>query len=342
MNFCLEAERFVDEKLSNWYVRRNRNRFQSSEASTDKVAAFQTLYTVLTTLAQLIAPVVPFLAEAMWQNLRFATDRESVHLCDYPTANEALIDSELSADMEALLRLVSLGGAARNAGKVAKIRQPLAELKVQPGSDDDQRAVERFADEFREELNIKRVSLHEPRNGPLLRAEVRLNMKSAGAKFGQHINHVRSVVTGLDPERLSKHFREIGPMEVEGVPVPLEAGDVLFDYKAPESWAGVADRGTQVMIDTRITPELAREGKARDIVRHVQDLRKKANLEMEDRIALFLTTDTRELREAIEAHRDHIAAETLTTQWLTQPPAGGESAIVKIDGQALTIALKRA
>jgi isoleucyl-tRNA synthetase len=342
MNFCLNAERFVDEKLSNWYVRRNRNRFQSSEASTDKVAAFQTLYTVLTTLARLIAPVVPFLAEAMWQNLRFATDRESVHLCDYPTANEALIDRELSADMEALLRLVSLGGAARNVGKVAKVRQPLAELKVQLGSDEDRRAVERFANEFRDELNIKRVSLHESRNGPLLRAAVRLNMKSAGAKFGQHVNDVRAAVAGMDPELLSKHFREIGPMEIQGVPVALEAGDVAFDYKAPEGWAGVADRGTQVMVDTRITPELARDGKARDIIRHVQDLRKKANLEMEDRIALYLSTDSPELREAIDAHRDYIAAETLTTRWLTQPPAGGETAAVKIDGQALTIALQRA
>ena len=133
--FCLEAEKFVDDKLSNWYVRRNRRRFWKSEQGTDKLAAYQTLYTVLTTLTKLFAPIMPFLTEddvSEPRRRRRQGPAESVHLCDYPEADESLIDNELSADMDALLRLVSLGSAARNTVKI-KVRQPLAEMKVQPG-----------------------------------------------------------------------------------------------------------------------------------------------------------------------------------------------------------------
>jgi isoleucyl-tRNA synthetase len=151
--FCLEAERFVDDKLSNWYIRRNRRRFWKSEQGADKLAAYQTLYAVLTTLTKLFAPIMPFLAEAMYTNLRESSkegqpgktrDSFSVHLCDYPKLDQSLLDEQLSEDMDALLRLVSLGSAARNSVKI-KVRQPLAEMKVQPATDGERRAVERFA-----------------------------------------------------------------------------------------------------------------------------------------------------------------------------------------------------
>src|SRR5204863_460718 len=160
MGFCLEAEKFVDDKLSNWYVRRNRRRFWKSEKGADKQAAYQTLYTVLVTLVKLCAPVIPFMTEKMYRNL--IADADSVHLCDYPIADETLIDHELSDEMDALLRLVSLGGSARNAVKI-KVRQPLAEIKIQPASDAERKAVERFADQIRDELNIKQVTLHDPK-----------------------------------------------------------------------------------------------------------------------------------------------------------------------------------
>src|SRR5262249_35441653 len=149
MPFCNQAEAFVEERLSNWYVRRNRRRFWKSERTADKLAAYQTLYTVLTTLTKLFAPVMPFVTETMHQNLVAGSDgaRTSVHLADFPEVDESLIDAELSADMDALLRLVSLGSAARNVVKM-KVRQPLAEMKVQPGDDLDGRAVDRFADQI--------------------------------------------------------------------------------------------------------------------------------------------------------------------------------------------------
>ena len=341
--FCLETEKFIDDKLSNWYIRRNRRRFWKSEAGSDKQAAYQTLYTVLTTLTKLIAPVVPFLAETMWQNLAATLARraseggpsESVHLCAYPAADETLIDTQLSEDMNALLRLVSLGGAARNTAKI-KVRQPLAELRVQPETDADRRAVTRFADQVQEELNLKRATLHDSAT-PLLRAEIKLNMKTAGPKFGAKLKELQAAIAAADALKLAENLRN-GPVELAAVLV--EFGDVAITYIASEGWTGIADHGTQVALDTRITPELAREGMARDIIRQVQDLRKNADLQMEDRITLFLGSESETLKLAIETHRAYIAAETLTKEWA---PAAFEphSAQAKIDGQMLTISLRK-
>ena len=256
MAFCLEAEQFVDDRLSNWYIRRNRRRFWKSETGTDKWAAYQTLYTVLTTLVKLFAPIVPFLSEAMYQNLVVqGTGAEgSVHWCDFPEADEGLIDAQLSADMDALLRLVSLGSAARNSAKI-KVRQPLAEMRVQPGDESDRRAVERFADQVCEELNVKKVTLHEPSQGPLLRYEIKPNMKTLGPKFGARLKAVLAALASADPAVVASRVQAGQTVELacpDG-PVTLEAADIIAQFRAPEGWAGVADRGTQVLMDTRIT-----------------------------------------------------------------------------------------
>jgi isoleucyl-tRNA synthetase len=340
--FCLEAEDFVDNRLSNWYIRRNRRRFWKSEQGSDKLAAYQTLYTVLVTLTKLFAPVVPFLSEEMYRNLVAGADERSVHLCDYPQADEALIDEQLSKDMEALLRLVSLGSASRNAVKI-KVRQPLAELKVQP-SDGERRAVERFADQITVELNVKKVTLHETTNGSLLSVDVKPNLKSLGSKLKDRLKEVQTALAAMEQSELARLAQSGAPFELSlpGGPVTLEPTDLWVTTKAPDGWAGVADRGTQVAIDARLTAELKREGMARDVVRQVQELRKHSNLEMEDRIALYLGTDSPELRAAIEEHRETIAAETLTVQWSEQPLGDGSfSANVKVDGQPLVIQLRK-
>src|SRR5581483_4794020 len=254
MSFCLEAEKFVDERLSNWYVRRNRDRFWSKNAELDaagkrdKLAAYQTLYAVLTTLAKLIAPVVPFLAEAMWRNLRTDSDPESIHLCDYPAPDESLIDRQLSADMDALLRLVSLGGAARNAAK-HKVRQPLAELRVGTSDAAEMRAVARFGDQLREELNVKAVTLRPPDAGPMLRAVVKLNKKSVAAKLGPRLKEAEEALARMNGDAIVTHLRN-GPVEVAGL--PLGSGDLTINYQAAEGWAGVSDKGTEVTVDVRI------------------------------------------------------------------------------------------
>jgi isoleucyl-tRNA synthetase len=345
--FCLAAEEFVDEKLSNWYVRRNRRRFWRSESDDDKLAAYQTLYTVLETLARLFAPVMPFLSEALHQNLvvRGGVEgaAESVHLTDFPVADESLVDPELSADMQALLRLVTLGLSARNNAKI-KVRQPLAEMRVEAGSESDTRAVRRFADQLREELNVRSVALHDGAE-PLLTVAVRANAKALGPKLGARLKEVQEKLAAADAPTVAArvHAGEHVDFDLHDGPVTLEPGDVSVSFTAPDGWVGVNDRATRIAIDIRITDELKREGIARDVVRQVQELRKQASLEMDDRIALFLGSESEALREAIVANRDYIAGETLAAVWSAE--SLGDDARreeVTVDGQKLVVELRRA
>lgn len=349
--FCLLAEQFVDDRLSNWYVRRNRRRFWKSEAGQDKLAAYQTLYTVLTTLCKLFAPLTPFLAETMYQNLvvgRLHDAPASVHHNSYPEVDESLCDADLSADMEALLRLVTLGSSARNAVKI-KVRQPLAELRVQPADDRDRRAVTRFADQLCEELNLKRATVHDPATGALVRFELKAQMKTLGPKLGPRLKEVQEALARADAARM-------GPMILAGKavelacpngPVMLEPADVAVQMVGPDGWVAVADRATIAMLDTRLTPELKREGLAREVVRFVQQLRKDSGLQLEDRITLFLHSPDPLLTEAIGVHRDTIAGETLANDWAHTPLDANSAdravahADVKVEGRSLRIELCR-
>jgi isoleucyl-tRNA synthetase len=348
MAFCLAAETFVAEKLSNWYVRRNRRRFWKSEKSEDKLAAYQTLYNVLTTLVRLFAPVMPFLTEVMYQNLEQSRSEEagralSIHHCNFPEVDESLIDTELSTDMEALLRLVSLGSAARNSVRI-KVRQPLAEIVIQPANDSERHAVQRYAEQISEELNLKKVSLHDPAQGPLLRYEVNPNLKTLGPKFGERVKEIRTALAALDSNSLVAKLQAGGSIELDcaGTAVVLNENDILLNAKAPDGWTGLIDRGTQLLLAVRINEELAREGMAREVVRHVQELRKKSGLEMEDRIILYFATESPALRRAVESHNAYISAETLAVKWANIPLDGdAHTTSVRVDGQPLTIQLRK-
>ena len=338
-SFCIEAERFVDDKLSNWYVRRERRRFWKSEASEHKLAAYQTLYYALLTLSKLIAPVVPFVSEMIYQNLRTAKDHESVHHCEFPESNEVMINTELSEHMGALLRIISLGSAVRNLVKI-KVRQPLRLMNVRHRDEKERRALySPYVELSWDELNIKRVL-----ENPNLRVKAKLNMQQAGQRFGPRIKEVQAALANQDAEYLFDHLqiRNVG-VNLSSDNIELEPSDVIFELDATgpqQGWVGIVDRGTVVAINPHIDQELRFEGISRDVIRQVQDLRKNAGLEMEDRIALCLATDSLELKQAIETHRDYVAAETLTKEW-AEAPFDPHMANVKIDGQALTIALRK-
>jgi isoleucyl-tRNA synthetase len=345
MDFCLETERFIDAKLSNWYIRRNRRRFWKSEHGEDKQAAYQTLYTVLLTLTKLVAPIMPFLSEVMYRCLvpTGAGAPESVHLCDYPAVDSSLIDEALSEEMDALLDLVSLGLSARQTAKI-KVRQPLAEVRVQPCDDRDRRAVQRFGDQLCDELNVKTAVLHDPAHGPLLSWEIKPNTRTLGPKFGAALKDVQAAIGAADAAEVAAKVQAGSAFDLplgSGTET-LEPADVIVQQRAADGWAGAADGCRQVAIDTRISEALAREGKAREVVRFVQEQRKNANLDMEDRIMLHLGAASEALHQAIDAHRDYIAAETLTGRWSATPLDGeAHTAKVKVDGQELTIQLQR-
>ena len=347
MAFCLAAEEFVDAKLSNWYVRRNRDRFWSRTAELDeagrqdKLAAYQTLHTALLDLCRLCAPVVPFLTEVMWRNLRAGAGAESVHLTDYPAADDGLIDAELSEDMEAVLRLVSLGGAARNAAKV-NVRRPLAELWVQTNRQAEFRALRRFGDLIADELNVKKVTEHSRvlEGHPLFTRGVKLNKKSAASKLGAKLKHVEFLVSVKDTSELAEQL-DRGESVVIG-DVTLVPADFLTDHTPVAAYmVGVVDKGTQVAIDKRITPELKAEGLARDVVRFVQNARKDAGLDVADRVELFLGTADAELRAAIDTHWSTIAAEVQAAGRLDATPPDAHTAAVTVDDRPLTIALRK-
>jgi isoleucyl-tRNA synthetase len=353
MGFCLAAEEFVDAKLSNWYIRRNRDRFWSSTAKLDaagkrdKLAAYQTLHAVLLDLCRLCAPVVPFLTEVMWQNLQASAGAESVHLTDYPVAAKDLIDTVLSQDMDAVREIVTLGGAARNCAGI-NVRRPLAELRVKPTTAKDKdgndlgaierRAVEQFTDLIADELNVKRVNLHSGTDGMLTRVAA-LNPRTARARFRGNPEPAAAALAVMDVDQVEAELKA-GTFALLGV--PLGPDDVVITDAGPEGWAGVADKGTQVMIDVRITPELRAEGMARDVVRFVQNARKDAGFDVADKIALHLGTDSEALRAAIAAHRAYIAAETQAVEWSEAPLTGAaHTATVKVDGQPLIVMLRK-
>jgi len=339
---CLEVESFVDEKLSNWYVRRNRRRFWKAEAGEDKTAAYQTLHQVLVTLTRICAPIIPFITDAMHQNL-CPQGETSVHLEPFPQPDPTLVDEELSGQINSLLKLVSLGLSARNALKI-KVRQPLAELRVQAGNPSEQAAVERFPDQITEELNVKKVSLHDKSGGHLLLPSVKPSVKSLGPKFGARLGALQKAILAADPVPLAAKALAGAniPFDLEGEAIELAPEDLLVELKGPEGFSGVADRDTQVALDGRLTPELALEGLARDIIRNIQELRKKANLQLEDRIELHLETGSSELNQSIQSHGPTIAAETLTLRFAEKPIAEGARAEVKIENQPLIISLKKA
>jgi isoleucyl-tRNA synthetase len=344
---CHRVEKFLDD-LSTWYIRRNRRRFWrgASEGDTDKLAAYQTLYEVIVTLCKVMAPIVPFVSEHIYQRLvarQIEGSPESVHLCDYPQADEQRIDHALSDAMAAVLRVVSLARSARTASKL-KVRQPLAELVVVPADEHERKAVERFKSHFLEELNVKTVTLRD-QDDDVVTITVSANMKTLNPKLGRKAAAAKRAIERLYPGMAAEAVEQGRSLTIklDGNDVQIEAEDVKVEKSFGEHWAGAIDGQTIVLLDKRVTPELKNEGLARDIVRNVQNLRKDAGLNIEDRILLGLICDADSVKAAINQCRDYIRQETLAVD-LADTSVDGElgATETKIDRQPLKISLAKA
>ncbi|MCM3626428.1 isoleucine--tRNA ligase [Paenibacillus glycanilyticus] len=293
LNPAKSIEIFVDE-LSNWYIRRSRDRFWGSGLSEDKIAAYQTLRHVLLTLSRVIAPYAPLLAEDVYGNLG---GESSVHLANYPVADEAAIDETLERDMDSAKQIVELARNVRNETGI-KTRQPLSELIV---SLDRDFAVTEYEDIIKDEINVKSIVVQNSDSG-FVDFTLKLNLKVAGKKYGKHVGPIQAYLKGLAPgatrEAVTSGSLVFTTAEGEAITVTTE--ELLVEKQAKSGFASASASGVTVALNTDITPELEQEGWVREVIRAVQDTRKKLDLPIEKRIDLALDVDA-DLQAALQA-----------------------------------------
>ncbi|QDU54914.1 class I tRNA ligase family protein [Aeoliella mucimassa] len=336
---CGAINEFVDA-LSNWYVRRSRDRFWAKDKrAVDKLDAYWTLYECLVSTTKMIAPFVPFLADAMWRNLTGVFDGalESVHLCDYPEAHPALVDEQLSERM-ALVRLISsLGRRAREVENL-KVRQPLSKVEVILAKNTHQAWLEENASVIADEINVKAVEFSDEPD-KYVEHEVLPNYRLLGKKFGKLLPKVKEALNLESATELLENFRDNGLVNitVEGEQLELLPEEVQVRITAKEGYAAANDKGAVVVLATELTPELIAEGTARDLVRVIQDTRKETGCEFTDRIEVGIESDDPTVVAAVEQFGDYIAGETLAVSAALGPIAGVEpveltigNAVVKV------------
>ncbi len=352
---ALGATRLVEafvEDLSNWYVRRSRRRFWKSESDADKRAAYATLYECLTTLTRLMAPFTPFLAEELYQNLvrsfpdgppGDADAPESVHLTDWPAADASKIDRALSAETRLVMRVASLGRAARAKAQL-KVRQPVAGLFVKLPTREEEDAIERLAPQLLDELNVKTLRVVRD-EGEFLRFEVKPNLKLLGQKYGRAVQDIAQALASMPDERLAQVARAIGTGEsVEVAGKQLAPDELLVNGRERAGFASAEEGGIVVIVSSELTPELVQEGLAREIVHRIQNLRKDAGFEIADRIRTYYRAgdDGGELRAVMERYGDYVRQETLSVELSPDaPPHGVHAETAQIDGREVTLAVVR-
>ena len=342
---CGRLNQFVDA-LSNWYVRRSRDRFWGSGASDDKLNGYWTLYECLVTTTKLIAPFVPFLAEKMWQNLAVvpfgSRAIESVHLCDYPTCDEAVVNKDLSTQMALVREVVSLGRSARMGAKL-KVRQPLAQVEIVLADQTHRPWLESHAALIREELNVKAVEFIEKAD-QYISYSILPDLKRLGPKLGKQVSLVRKHLAEADGAALLAELEANGnvTLQLENGPVELDSDDIQVRLQAKDGWAAAQGTDCVVVLATDLTDELITEGFAYEIVRAIQNHRKEMNCEYTDRIEVGLVTESAELLKAIESFCDYISNETLIASGKlgTIPVTDAEPVELKLAGHAATLYVK--
>jgi len=333
---------FVDA-LSNWYVRRGRDRYWRTGMDADKTAAYQTLWEVLVATTTLIAPFTPFFAESLYQNLVRSNDANapaSVHLRDYPAADTSLIDETLSAEMAVVRDIVSLGRAARADAKM-KVRQPLALAEIVLADKSHTRWLSGHEALIRDELNVQRIEFTAEADH-YVNYQVKPNFKTIGPKFGKLGNAIKAALAGAkDPAAMRKSLDETGrvSLTVDGQSVELTPEDVQIELTAKPGWAAAQGRTAVVVLKTEITDELRDEGAAREIVHHIQQKRKDLDLKYEQRIDLAVVGDSDILR-VVKRSAEYIMSETLAQSLLSQPLPAIDPVKADIDGHEAAIFVK--
>ena len=311
---------FVDD-MSNWYVRRSRERFWAKGMEQDKINAYMTLYTALVTVAKVAAPMIPFMTEDIYQNLVRSLDKEapeSIHLCDFPVANEAHIDKDLEAKMEEVLKVVVLGRAARNTANI-KNRQPIGRMFVKAET-----ALPKFYQEIiQDELNVKKVEFTDDVRA-FTSYSFKPQLRTVGRKYGKYVNEIKEILAGLDGNQAMDTLNETDLLSFEtqdGTKVELAKEDLLIDMAQVPGFVSEGDNFVTVVLDTNLTPELIEEGFVREIISKIQTMRKEAGFEVMNHINVFQDGNDK-LAEILKKHTEEIKKEVLADNILIGTMSG--------------------
>jgi isoleucyl-tRNA synthetase len=334
---------FVNDQLSNWYVRLCRRRFWKSEDSQDKISAYQTLYTCLETVAILGSPIAPFFMDQLFSDLNAVTKRHSVssvHLADFPKVNEAMINGDLEAQMEIAQRVSSLVLGLRKKERL-RVRQPLQKIMVPALSADFAKNIQHISELILSEVNVKELELLEEGNGMLVKS-IKPNFKTIGPKYGKQMKAIATLVAGFTQEDISSiESTNAWSGEIEGTEINLDGGDFEIIAQDIPGWLVSSENGITVALDITLTEELRQEGIARELINRVQNLRKDSGLEVTDKINLFVECSS-ELQNAIQKNGEYVCNEVLANN-IQFETLGTDSLIIDIveEGDA-KIALKKA
>ncbi len=300
---------FVQEKLSNWYVRLCRRRFWKGDYGQDKIAAYQTLHECLVIVCQLAAPIAPFYMDRLYQDLTLDTD--SLHLSDFPQFKEEFVQTELEEQINTARTLTSLALSLRKKEQI-KVRQPLQKLIVPVKNSVERKRIENISQQLKGEINIKEVELLDDENSLLVK-EIKPNFKTLGPRFGKDLKSVTQAIQNLGPEQIQQLEDEKSiVLQINGGSVQLEITDVEVYFKDIEGWQVAQSNGLTVALDMKLTPELVKEGLARELVNRIQNHRKDSGFEVTDQIEIYLEEEA-QLQAAVAENKSYILSETLAT-----------------------------
>ena len=328
---------FVDD-MSNWYVRRSRERFWANGMGQDKINAYMTLYTALVTVAKTAAPMIPFMTEDIYQNLVRSIDKtapESVHLCDFPAVNEAWIDKKLEADMDEVLKIVVMGRAARNTAAI-KNRQPIGRMFVKAENE----LSEFYQEIIEEELNVKKVEFTDDVRA-FTSYSFKPQLKTVGPKYGKQLGNIKNALANLDGNAAMDTLNETGKLtfNFDGTEVELTKDDLLIDTAQMEGFVSEGDNTVTVVLDTNLTPELIEEGLVREIISKIQTMRKEAGFEVMNHIALYASGNER-IAQILEKYGDEIKEDVLADSIL-EGQTGGYTKEWNINGETVTLGVEK-
>ncbi|MCI8337685.1 MAG: isoleucine--tRNA ligase [Lachnospiraceae bacterium] len=330
-------QEFVDE-MSNWYVRRCRDRFWAKGMEQDKINAYMTLYTALVTISKAAAPMIPFMTEDIYRNLVCFIDQnapESVHLCDFPAVEEAWIDAKLEADMEVVLEAVVLGRACRNTANI-KNRQPIGKMFVKA----EEELSQFYLDIIKDELNVKEAELTEDVS-TLTTYNFKPQLKTLGRRFGKNINMVKEILANLDGQKAMAELKDKGTLtiQVEGNDEALAEEDLLIEAAQMEGYISDTDHGVTVVLDTNLTPELLEEGFVREVISKIQTMRKDAGFEVMDHIRVSMQ-DNEKVRDIVQKNERSIMGDVLADE-MAYDGAAGFTKEWNINGEKVTLGVEK-